>query len=125
MSPTCYYDDNDCEKYPFDSFGGHTKAIVGFTAYNIEGAELYHMGQMTILGSYPIHYHMCLDTGKGIVLSVIMTFLVTKKIVFSISCVCFTDASKFLGEKMIDMNVLQLNKIRTTINYISTYFMFK
>ncbi len=30
-------------------------------AYNIEGAELTQMGQATVLGAYPIHYHMAHD----------------------------------------------------------------
>ena len=48
-----------------DTFGGHTKALEGFKAYNIEGAELYHMGQATVLGSYPIHFHVAKDTKRN------------------------------------------------------------
>jgi len=51
-----------CDEVDFDNYGGHTKAVEGFKSYNIEGAELTHMGQMSILGRYPIHYHMCKDT---------------------------------------------------------------
>ena len=39
--------------------------IYGSRSYNIEGAELYHMGQMTVLGKYPIHYHMAFDTVRN------------------------------------------------------------
>ena len=54
---------NDCEEgVDPDVYGGHTKAVFGFRNYNIQGAELYHMGQKTVLGTYPIHYHMCHDT---------------------------------------------------------------
>ena len=51
-----------CNIHHFDNFGGHIKATFNFTAFNIEGAELTNMGQMTELGSYPIHFHMCKDT---------------------------------------------------------------
>ena len=62
MEDECYdFELDDCADYPFDNFGGHTKAIVGFEKYDIEGAEIYHMGQMFVLGSYPIHFHMALD----------------------------------------------------------------
>ena len=43
-------------------FGGHTKALRGFKQYDIKGAELFHMGQRTVLGAYPIHFHLCVDT---------------------------------------------------------------
>ena len=43
-------------------FGGHTKALRGFKKYDISGAEFFHMGQRTVLGSYPIHFHLCVDT---------------------------------------------------------------
>ena len=64
MSPTCY-DLEECAAYGRDQFGGHTKALQGFSAYNIEGAEITAMGQTTTLGRYPIHFHMCLDTTDG------------------------------------------------------------
>ena len=48
MEDECYdFDLDDCADYPFDSFGGHTKAIEGFEKYNIEGAEIFHMGQVS------------------------------------------------------------------------------
>ena len=59
---------NECQDFDFDNFGGHTRAINGFKAYNIVGAEVTNMGQMTILGSYPIHIHMALDTARGAVI---------------------------------------------------------
>ena len=51
-----------CDKEDYDKFGGHTKAVNGFKSYNIEGVELFHMGQEGILGRYPIHFHMAYDT---------------------------------------------------------------
>jgi len=53
---------NACKDLGFDNYGGHTQALKGFKSYNIEGAELTNMGQMTVLGRYPIHFHMCHDT---------------------------------------------------------------
>ncbi|XP_069121065.1 cell surface hyaluronidase CEMIP2-like [Argopecten irradians] len=44
-----------------DEFGGHIKALKGFKDFHIEGAELFHMGQSTSTGNYPIHWHMCED----------------------------------------------------------------
>ena len=65
MGSACLDEDSDvCDTIDFDNFGGHTKAIKGFKKYNIEGAELTNMGQMTKLGSYPIHYHMCHDVDE-------------------------------------------------------------
>ena len=69
MGDTCEPDElNECQDFDFDNFGGHTRAIEGFKAYNIIGAEVTNMGQMTILGSYPIHLHMALDTSRGTVI---------------------------------------------------------
>ena len=67
MEEECYdFELEECVDYPFDSFGGQTKAIAGFEKYNIEGAEFFHMGQMFVLGSYPIHFHKTLDVSdKG------------------------------------------------------------
>ena len=64
MEEDCYKIDDldECDYFTMDTFGGHTKAIKGFKSYNIEGAELFNLGQAKILGSYPIHYHMCDDT---------------------------------------------------------------
>lgn len=63
MEDQCYDTElNKCRRFPFDTFGGQTKALEGFKSYNIEGAEIYHMGQATILSSYPIHFHLNRDT---------------------------------------------------------------
>jgi len=56
---------SDACKLGFDNFGGNTMALRGFKKYNIEGAELTNMGQMTILGRYPIHFHMCHNTTEN------------------------------------------------------------
>ena len=45
-------------------FGGHTMAMNG-GALNVEGAELYRMGQKSILGRYPIHWHLLTDKAQG------------------------------------------------------------
>jgi hypothetical protein len=42
----------------------YTNILFTMQAYNIEGAELTDMGQSTVLGAYPIHYHMCHDTDE-------------------------------------------------------------
>ena len=70
MEDACYESSeapNLCSKYDpsRDNFGGHTKAIKGFRSYQIEGAELFHMGQTAKLGAYPIHFHMAEDTRRG------------------------------------------------------------
>ena len=63
MGQTCVDDHlKVCDMVEFDNFGGHIKIIRGFKSVNIEGAELTNMGQMTVLGAYPIHFHLCLDT---------------------------------------------------------------
>ena len=50
MEDECYEPELEhCEEFPFDTFGGHTKALRGFKTYNIEGAELYDMGQVNLL----------------------------------------------------------------------------
>ncbi|ESO97675.1 hypothetical protein LOTGIDRAFT_228278 [Lottia gigantea] len=50
-----------CQKFQRDTFGGHVKFLRGFKAVHIEGVELYHMGQQLIIGTYPLHFHMCDD----------------------------------------------------------------
>ncbi|XP_013406737.1 cell surface hyaluronidase [Lingula anatina] len=64
MQPRCY-GNNPCAFYDMDTFGGHVKADGG--SLNIEGVELYHMGQAGVLASYPIHYHLLLDDAGAIV----------------------------------------------------------
>ena len=47
MEDECYEEELElCEEHSFDTFGGQTKALHGFKTYNIEGAELYNMGQV-------------------------------------------------------------------------------
>ena len=61
------YGDNLCDTFGYDTFGGQIKILENFTSVRIENAELYSMGQQSVLGSYPIHFHMCLDTsGKDV-----------------------------------------------------------
>ncbi|KAF0310783.1 Cell surface hyaluronidase [Amphibalanus amphitrite] len=65
MEDECY-GDNLCERFSYDTFGGQIKALRDFSSVQIENAEIYHMGQQSVIGSYPIHFHMCLDTsGKN------------------------------------------------------------
>ena len=72
MEDECYdFDLDDCADYPFDSFGGHTKAIEGFEKYNIEGAEIFHMGQVSgytkeNLFTFSILRHFSTDVCPGI-----------------------------------------------------------
>ena len=61
MEEECY-GGNLCDTYDYDTFGGQIKVLRDFTSVRIENAEFYHMGQQPVLGSYPIHFHMCLDT---------------------------------------------------------------
>ena len=61
MEEECY-GGNLCDIYDYDTFGGQIKVLRDFTSVRIENAEFYHMGQQPVLGSYPIHFHMCLDT---------------------------------------------------------------
>ncbi len=45
-------------------FGGHIMMMKGSTAH-VEYVELYKMGQKSVLGRYPFHWHMCEDKAKG------------------------------------------------------------
>jgi len=45
-------------------YGGHTMAMSGGALY-VEGAELFRMGQKTISGRYPIHWHLMTDQAQG------------------------------------------------------------
>ncbi|XP_037073352.1 cell surface hyaluronidase-like [Pollicipes pollicipes] len=60
MEDACY-GDNNCDDFSFDTFGGHVKVLAGFQAARIANAEVFHMGQNSVLGAYPIHFHMCGD----------------------------------------------------------------
>ncbi|KAK3583750.1 hypothetical protein CHS0354_022782 [Potamilus streckersoni] len=66
MENSCYINDANnpgrCSNFNYDTFGGHIKFLFGFKNGRVEGAELYHMGQQTDIGSYPLHFHMCKDT---------------------------------------------------------------
>ncbi|KAK3583428.1 hypothetical protein CHS0354_025548 [Potamilus streckersoni] len=66
MEESCYVMESNvpggCSNFDYDTYGGNIKFEYGFKSGRIEGAELYHMGQQTDLGSYPLHFHMCLDT---------------------------------------------------------------
>ncbi|KAF0314127.1 Cell surface hyaluronidase [Amphibalanus amphitrite] len=63
MEDSCY-GGNQCDIFDYDTFGGQIKMLSNFNAARIENAEFYHMGQQSVLGSYPIHFHMCLDTSE-------------------------------------------------------------
>ncbi|XP_037070312.1 cell surface hyaluronidase-like [Pollicipes pollicipes] len=63
MEDACY-GSNLCDSFDYDTFGGQIKMLVGFNSARIENAEFYHMGQQSVIGSYPIHFHMCLDTSQ-------------------------------------------------------------
>ncbi|KAF0301652.1 Cell surface hyaluronidase [Amphibalanus amphitrite] len=66
MEPQCY-GGNLCDEFEQDTFGGQIKVLMDFTTVKIENAEFFHMGQQAVIGSYPIHFHMCLDTSsKGV-----------------------------------------------------------
>lgn len=49
MEPDCY-GHQMCNYFPFDSYGGHLKVIMGFGAAFIENIEFYHM----------VRVHLCL-----------------------------------------------------------------
>ncbi|OWF51488.1 transmembrane protein 2-like [Mizuhopecten yessoensis] len=61
MDSFCPKENENCDTYKYDTFGGHVKVIKGFKDVHIEGVELYHMGKQTDLGHYPLHFHMCYD----------------------------------------------------------------
>ncbi|KAL3861720.1 hypothetical protein ACJMK2_007744 [Sinanodonta woodiana] len=66
MENTCYISDTtspgNCSNFNYDAHGGHISILPGFKNVRVEGTELYHMGQQSQLGFYPIHFHMCDDT---------------------------------------------------------------
>ncbi|KAK3713284.1 hypothetical protein RRG08_043866 [Elysia crispata] len=49
-----------CSLFHRDTFGGHVMIRRGSWA-RIEGVQLNHMGQQSLLGSYPLHFHLCDD----------------------------------------------------------------
>ncbi|XP_023932501.1 cell surface hyaluronidase-like [Lingula anatina] len=60
MSDACY-GDNQCEAFSLDTFGGHIMVVHGFKAFHVQGVEFVHLGQQSVEGSYPIHFHMAMD----------------------------------------------------------------
>ncbi|XP_037067926.1 cell surface hyaluronidase-like [Pollicipes pollicipes] len=60
MEDACY-GDNHCGRFSFDTFGGQIKVLAGFQTVRIANAEIFHMGQNSVLGAYPVHFHMCGD----------------------------------------------------------------
>ena len=68
MEDECYEEELElCEEHSFDTFGGHTKALHGFKTYNIEGAELYNMGQVEIIFcELPLPYCWLMNLSKSI-----------------------------------------------------------
>ena len=52
MLEECPKDNGNCKEYDYDTFGGHVKVMPGFAAANIEGVELYNVGQQTDLGMF-------------------------------------------------------------------------
>ncbi|KAK6195845.1 hypothetical protein SNE40_001189 [Patella caerulea] len=63
MAYHCPPSNGNCDKFNYDTFGGHIKFVKGFENGHIEGVELYHMGQQTAKGHYPIHFHMAYEYG--------------------------------------------------------------
>ncbi|KAK7094558.1 cell surface hyaluronidase-like [Littorina saxatilis] len=61
MEDSCPPANGNCQDFHSDTFGGHIKIVKGFKNVHIEGVELYHMGQQTSKGRYPIHFHLCYD----------------------------------------------------------------
>ncbi|XP_024905843.1 cell migration-inducing and hyaluronan-binding protein isoform X4 [Pteropus alecto] len=64
MEDACYpYTKHVCSFFDFDTFGGHIKFALGFTAAHLEGVELKHMGQQ-LVGQYPVHFHLAGDVDE-------------------------------------------------------------
>ncbi|XP_046367425.2 cell surface hyaluronidase-like [Haliotis rufescens] len=64
MENTCPPSNGNCDKFSYDTFGGHLEFVRGYKNVHIEGVELTRMGQQTEKGFYPIHFHMCHDIDK-------------------------------------------------------------
>ncbi|GFO45245.1 transmembrane protein 2-like [Plakobranchus ocellatus] len=62
VQDTCYsnseWEAYLCTRFEMDTFGGHLKVLNDSFA-RIEGVELFHMGQQSVLARYPLHFHMC------------------------------------------------------------------
>lgn len=52
------YDDPFAAEAPGKYFGGHTIARAGFAKFQMQGVEMYQLGQGGRLGHYPVHFHM-------------------------------------------------------------------
>ncbi|GFO45235.1 transmembrane protein 2, partial [Plakobranchus ocellatus] len=67
MQNECYFDTEEeeyvCKLLKRDTFGGHTKVLNSAWA-RIEGVQLTHMGQQSVLATYPLHFHLA-DSVKG------------------------------------------------------------
>ncbi|XP_076855130.1 cell surface hyaluronidase isoform X2 [Brachyhypopomus gauderio] len=63
MENTCYAN-NKCQFFSYDTFGGHIKILGNFSSVHLSQVELRHMGQQAVVGSYPIHFHLCGDVDQ-------------------------------------------------------------
>ena len=57
-------DNGECDDLEKDSFGGHTQTLQGFKSYKIENVQFFNMGQKSVMGKYPVHFHLALDTER-------------------------------------------------------------
>ncbi|XP_043967046.1 cell surface hyaluronidase [Gambusia affinis] len=63
MENSCY-GDNLCQFFNHDTFGGHIKILRNFSSVHLSHVELKNMGQQAVMGSYPLHFHMCGDVDQ-------------------------------------------------------------
>lgn len=63
MESSCY-GNNMCQFFSHDTYGGHIKILSNFTSVHLSHVELKNMGQQGVLGSYPVHFHMCGDVDQ-------------------------------------------------------------
>ncbi|XP_050389496.2 cell surface hyaluronidase [Patella vulgata] len=61
MEDSCPPSNGNCHDFHYDTFGGHLKFVQGIANVHIEGVELVNMGQQTVIGHYPVHFHICHD----------------------------------------------------------------
>ncbi|HEY3838038.1 MAG TPA: chitobiase/beta-hexosaminidase C-terminal domain-containing protein, partial [Bryobacteraceae bacterium] len=51
--------DRSVDHFPPESYyGGQTIMRQGFSTYQVQGVEFYHLGQAGVIGRYPVHFHM-------------------------------------------------------------------
>jgi hypothetical protein len=51
--------DRSVDHFPANDFyGGQTIMRQGFSTYEVQGVEFYHLGQGGVIGRYPVHFHM-------------------------------------------------------------------